>query len=59
MRTTDASALRDVYDVLTERLDATGARPEITSRGHRFAVPGMFVALRGRPPTVGHSDETA
>ncbi len=48
VRTTDASALRDVYDVLTERLDATGATPVTTTvEVARFAVPGMLVALRG------------
>ena len=45
--TTDLAVLDGVYDVLTERLDATGTRPavEIEERPG-LGVPGMLVALQ-------------
>ena len=51
--TTDRTVLADVYDVLTERLDATGARPlvEVEERPG-LGVPGMLLALQPLlPPT--------
>ncbi|MFC5177945.1 FAD-binding oxidoreductase [Nocardioides taihuensis] len=64
--TTDRAALADVVDVLTERLDATGARPvvEVEERPG-LGVPGMLLALQpllGTPaptdaPTGTHTHE--
>lgn len=46
VRTTDLARLRDVYDVLDERLRATAAAPVVTViEVDRLAVPGMTVAL--------------
>jgi hypothetical protein len=58
--TTDRAALDQVYDVLTERLDALGARPLTTI--HEVAhlpVAGMLVALEAdpHPHSSGLNDE--
>ena len=46
VRTTDLARLREVYDVLTERLRATAATPLVTvTEVDRLIVPGMTVAL--------------
>ncbi|WP_295659224.1 Rid family hydrolase [uncultured Nocardioides sp.] len=43
--TTDRRGLDQVYDVLTERLDALGIDPVVTVEVARLPVPGMVVAL--------------
>ncbi len=58
--TTDRAALDQVYDVLTERLDALGARPVTTIHEvAHLAVAGMLVALEAdpHPHSSGLNDE--
>ena len=64
--TTDPAAIEGVYDVLTERLEATGARPEVrVSPTDSLSLPGMLVTLTARPRpgtllvVVAHPDDEA
>lgn len=64
--TTDPAAIEGVYDVLTERLEATAATPDVrVDPTDALAVPGMLVTLTGRtrPGTllvvVAHPDDEA
>ncbi len=58
VRTTDRAALDEVYDVLTERLDATGSEPRITvTEVDDLGTPGLFVVLGGTTGTTHHHPE--
>ncbi|HYF73745.1 MAG TPA: PIG-L family deacetylase [Nocardioides sp.] len=64
--TTDPAAIEGVYDVLTERLEATGARADVrVEPADALAVPGMLVSLAAQPRpgtllvVVAHPDDEA